>query len=245
MTRLNKYLSICGVTSRRGAEALIEAGRVAVNGTKVTTLGVIIDENADKVTVDGLEVSPVTESEYVLFNKPRNVMTTLRDPFGRRTIVHYLKKMPNRVYPIGRLDFDTEGVLLLTNDGDLAYRLAHPKYQVQKVYEAKVEGHFKPEDVERIQKGVKLKDGATGRATVNILGFASRFTRIRLTLTEGRKHEVKELCSGVGHPVVELRRVEFAGITTRNLEPGNWRRLNRAEVEKLRSLVGLRDEAED
>lgn len=239
MTRLNKYLSICGVTSRRGADALIEAGRVAVNGVKVTTLGVVIDENVDKVTVDDVDVSPVTEAEYVILNKPRNVMTTLRDPFGRRTILHYLKKLPHRVYPIGRLDYDTEGVLLLTNDGDLAYRLAHPKYEVQKVYEAKVEGHFKPEDAARIQRGVKLKDGNLGIATVNILGFASRFTRIRLTLIEGRKHEVKQLCSGVDHPVVELRRVEFAGITARNLTAGNWRRLTNAEVNKLRAMVGL------
>ncbi len=239
MIRINKYLSICGVTSRRGAETLIEEGRIAVNGAKITTLGVIIDESSDKVTVDGVEAVPVTTLEYIIMNKPRNVMTTLRDPFGRRTIVHYLKKLPQRVYPVGRLDFDTEGVLLLTNDGDLAYRLAHPKYQVQKVYEAKVEGQFNPANAERIEKGVRLKDGAIGRGSAIVLGFASRFTRIRLTLTEGRKHEVKQLCSGVGHPVVELRRVEFAGITARNLTAGNWRRLTRAEVGKLRALVGL------
>ncbi|PWB72254.1 pseudouridine synthase, partial [candidate division GN15 bacterium] len=129
MIRINKYLSLCGVTSRRGAEALIAEGRVTVNESKLTKTGVIVDETTDIVKVDGVIVAPVEVSVYVLLNKPASVMTTLHDPFKRKTILHFLRKLPHRVYPVGRLDFDTEGVLLLTNDGDLAFRLAHPRYQ--------------------------------------------------------------------------------------------------------------------
>lgn len=239
MIRINKYLSQCGVTSRRGAEALIKEGRVSVNGETLTELGAIIDEAADEVRVDGEVVTPVEEQVYIMLNKPAEVMTTLRDPFRRRTVARFLKGVPCRVYPVGRLDFDVEGVLLLTNDGDLAYRLTHPKYQVPKVYEAKVEGKFQRIDSSAIAHGVKLEDGAIGRATVSVLEYARRATRIRLTLTEGRKREVKQLCAAVGHPVKYLERVEFAGITAKGLARGKWRHLTKGEIEHLKSLVGL------
>ncbi len=239
LIRINKYLSLCGVTSRRGAEVMIGEGRITVNDTTVTEVGTILDENKDIVKVDGTVVTPVEHKVYVVFNKPPQVMTTLHDPFKRKTIVNYLKDLPIRVYPVGRLDYDTEGVLLLTNDGDLAYRLAHPRYQIQKIYEARVKGYFKPEAVQLIQKGIKLEDGATGRADVAILGYSNQMTKIRLTLTEGRKREVKQLCKSVGHPVKQLRRVVFAGITARGLKLGRWRYLTNDETEELKGLTKM------
>jgi pseudouridine synthase len=230
---------MCGVTSRRGSEALIAKGRVAVNGVTIDKMGTIVDDAADEVKVDGTVVAPVKEKVYLVMNKPRMVMTTLFDPFRRKTVRHFLKKMPHRVFPIGRLDYDTQGVLLLSNDGDLVYRLAHPKYQIRRVYEARVRGHFKPESAAAIEQGIRLDDGAIGRARVDILSFVRESTRIRLVLTEGRKREVKQLCKKVGHPVQELTRTEFAGIKARNLPPGRWRHLKPAEVDQLRAEVGL------
>lgn len=230
---------MCGVTSRRGAEKLIGEGRVVVNNKTVEQLGVVINPETDEVKVDGSVVEPTDIHIYAVMNKPPNVMTTLHDPFKRRTILHYLKEMPTRAYPIGRLDFDSEGVLLLTNDGDLAYRLAHPKYQVEKIYEVKVRGHFTPAAGEIIEQGIKLEDGAIGRAEVQILGRSKNLTRLRMTLREGRKREVKQLCKAVGHPVIQLRRVEFAGITVRGLKLGKWRTLTPAEVDMLKKLVKL------
>ncbi len=239
MVRLSKYLSTAGVTSRRGAAGLVAEGRVILNDQTVENIGVIIDENADVVKVDGTIVKPVSEPVYLLLNKPRRVMTTLHDPFQRRTVVHYLRNLAHRVYPVGRLDFDTEGVLMLCNDGELAYRLTHPRYRVKKVYEAVVVGRFTRGDVTRVRHGVRLDDGAIGRAQVNILRYGKGTTIIRLTLTEGRKREVKQLCRAVHHPVKQLCRVEFAGLTVRGLKLGAWRFLTSKEVAGLRMLVGL------
>ena len=242
MIRISKYLSICGVTSRRGAETLIAAKRVTLNDTTVEKPGTLVDETKDVVKVDGTEVSRVEKKIYVVLNKPKMVMTTLHDPFSRRTVRHYLRKLRHRIYPVGRLDYDTQGVLLLTNDGDLAYRLTHPKYQVPRIYEARVTGQFKREEGQRIAAGIKLDDGAIGRANVSVLGFVKNSTRIRLLLTEGRKREVKQLCKKVGHPVEQLVRVEFAGVTARNLRLGEWRYLTEREVDRLKEAVGLPDD---
>lgn len=239
MIRLSKYLSLCGITSRRGAEVMTAEGRVTLNNVTVEKVGTLVDETSDLVKVDGAVVVPVAEKVYVVLNKPRKVMTTLHDPFKRKTVLHYLKNLSHHVYPIGRLDFDTEGVLLLCNNGDLAFRLAHPRYQVEKVYEATVAGRFRREDGMSIQHGVMLEDGVIGRARVDVLGYGKNATRLRLTLTEGRKREVKQLCKSVGHPVSRLRRVAFGGITARGLPSGAWRHLTGKEVEGLKSLVGL------
>lgn len=239
LIRVNKYLSICGITSRRGADALIGEGRVTINDKTLEERGVIVNTETDVVKVDGVEAVPVEERVYVLLNKPTKVMTTLDDPFKRPTVVGYLKSLNFRVYPVGRLDFDAEGVLLLTNDGDLAFRLAHPSYEVPKIYEATVTGRFTKDKSEQIRRGIKLEDGAIGRAKVSILSYAGDESKIRLTLTEGRKREVKQLCRNVGHPVVRLCRVEFAGIRLKTLKPGQFRKLTDAEVKRLRQMVGL------
>lgn len=239
--RISKYLSLCGVTSRRGAEQLIDKKQVTVNDQTIEKQGVIIDEAKDIVKVNGTQVSPVLSKVYVILNKPANCLTTLFDPFHRKTVVHYLKGLKERVYPVGRLDFDTEGVLLLSNDGDLTFRLAHPSYEIQRVYEASVLGRFTAEAVKEIHNGIELVGGASSTAEVSILGFEKNLTRIRLILHQGRKHEVKQLCKKVGHPVHKLRRVEFAGLTTKGLSGGGWRHLTITEVQRLKQSVGLDD----
>ena len=239
LIRINKYLSLCGITSRRGADVLISEGKVTINNRTLEERGAVVDTDHDVVRVDGVEALPVEEKVYVVLNKPTKTMTTLHDPFKRRTVTDYLKSLKQRVYPVGRLDFDAEGVLLLTNDGDLAYRLAHPRYQVTKIYEALVDGKFTRPSADRIKAGIKLEDGATGRAMVSILSYTADQTRLRLVLTEGRKREVKQLCKLVGHPVKWLRRVEFAGIQLKFLKPGQFRRLTRDEIDRLHQMVGL------
>jgi pseudouridine synthase len=239
LIRINKYLSLCGITSRRGAEGLIADGRVTINNHTLEERGAVVDTESDVVKVDGVEAKPVEDMVYVVLNKPTMTMTTLHDPFKRRTVVDYLKTLKHRVYPVGRLDYDAEGVLILTNDGELAFRLAHPRYQVTKIYEAVVSGRFIRESADRIKKGIKLDDGAMGRARVSILNYSADSTRIRLILTEGRKREVKQLCRLVGHPVKRLKRVEFAGIQLHHLKPGQFRNLTRGEISRLRQLVGL------
>ena len=166
-------------------------------------------------------------------------MSTLHDPFQRRTVVHSLKGFSHRVYPVGRLDYDTTGVLLLTNDGELAYRPAHPRYKVQKVYEALVEGEFSLSAVEDLKYGIRLDDGKIGRAVVRILNYIGGKSRLRITLAEGRKREVRQLCAKAGHPVISLTRIDFAGITVRGLKKGQWRQLTPIEVERLKGMVGL------
>ena len=240
MIRINKYLSMCGVTSRRGAEALILEKRVTVNDELVEKLSTMVEEKSDVVKVDGDIVEPVEHLVYVLLNKPTNVMTTLNDPYKRKTILNFISDVPVRVYPVGRLDYDTEGLLLLTNDGDLAYRLSHPKYEVPKIYSAAVEGAFTEADCKKIAAGIKLEDGAMGHAKVEIVKSDKNSSRIRLTLTEGRKREVKQLCAACEHPVTRLRRVEFAGLSLHGLQYGKWRYLKPDEVDRLKKMVALK-----
>lgn len=237
--RISKYLSLCGVSSRRGAESLVGEGRVTVNDVTVEKPGTIVNEESDVVKVDGSQVTPVDEKVYIILNKPANVLTTLFDPFKRKTVVHFLKGLKHRVYPVGRLDYDTEGVLLLSNDGDLVFRLAHPKYEIQRVYEASVLGHFNSEAAVKMEKGIKLDDGSISKSEVSILGYVKNLTRIRLVLRQGRKREVKQICKKVGYPVHKLRRVEFAGLNTKGLTGGKWRHLSQAELRRLKNKVGL------
>jgi 23S rRNA pseudouridine2605 synthase len=224
--RLNAYLARAGVASRRGADELIKAGRVTVNGRR----GGLNDFVGlrDVVEVDGRRVAP-QELAYVLLHKPADVVTTARDPQGRPTVVG-LVHHPARLVPVGRLDADTTGALLLTNDGVLAHRLAHPRYEVDKVYEAEVEGEPDAEALRRLAEGVDLEDGRTAPASVRRLGPS----QIELTIHEGRKHQVKRMCEAVGHPVRRLHRSRYAGLDLAGLGRGGWRELTPEEVELLR-----------
>jgi 23S rRNA pseudouridine2605 synthase len=224
--RLNAYLARSGIASRRGADELIKTGRVQVNGAP-GQLNTFV-ERGDRVEVDGEAVEP-QQLTYVLLNKPPGTLTTARDPRGRPTVLD-LVDVPERVVPVGRLDADTTGALLLTNDGPLAHRLAHPRYGVEKVYEAEVEGRPGPEALRRLEEGVELEDGRTAPARARLLGPST----IELVLHEGRKHQVKRMCEAVGHPVQRLHRSAYAGLTAEGLEPGAWRELEPSEVNRLR-----------
>ena len=225
--RLNAYLARAGIASRRGAEELIHAGRVTVNG-EVVGLATFV-EAEDRVEVDGEEVSPEPLT-YVVLHKPVGVVTTASDPQGRPTVVG-LVGHERRVVPVGRLDADTTGVLLLTNDGPLAHRLMHPRYEVDKIYVADVEGEPDDDALARLAQGVELEDGTTAPARARRLAPS----RIELTVHEGRKHQVKRMLAAVGHPVTRLHRRSYAGLTVEGLEPGEWRELGPDEVATLRT----------
>ena len=226
--RLNAYLARAGVASRRAADDLIKGGRVRVNG-EPGQLNTFV-ERGDRVEVDGEEVT-AQRLAYVLLHKPPATVTTARDPQGRATVVE-LVDLPERVVPVGRLDADTTGALLLTNDGPLAHRLAHPRYGVEKVYEGEVEGEPDEQALDRLRAGVELDDGRTAPADARLLGPST----IELTLHEGRKHQVKRMCEAVGHPVRRLHRSRYAGLMLEGLEPAEWRELEPSEVQSLRSL---------
>jgi 23S rRNA pseudouridine2605 synthase len=227
--RLNAYLARTGVASRRGADELIKAGRVRVNG-EPGALNTFV-EAGDRVELDGRLLTP-QRLAYVLLHKPAGVVTTARDPRRRPTVVDIVRHEA-RVVPVGRLDADTTGALLLTNDGPLAHRLAHPRYEVEKVYETEVVGEPSDEALRRLREGVELDDGRTAPARVRRLALS----RLELAIHEGRKHQVKRMLEAVGHPVRRLHRSRYAGLTLEGLGPGESRELTGPEVESLRRLV--------
>ena len=229
--RLNAYLARAGVASRRGADELIKAGRVSVNGAPGRLDMYVV--GGDRVAVDGRAVAKQGLA-HVLLVKPRGVVTTARDPQGRPTVVE-LVGSDKRIVPVGRLDVETSGVLLLTNDGPLAHRLAHPRYGVEKAYVAEVEGEPSDGALRGLEEGIVLEDGLTAPARVRRLGPS----RLELVLHEGRNRQVRRMCEAVGHPVRRLRRTRYAGLGGGKLRPGEWRELTRAEVAALRKLVGL------
>jgi 23S rRNA pseudouridine2605 synthase len=223
--RLNAYLARAGLASRRKADELIKAGRVRVNG-EPGQLNTFV-ATGDRVEVDGEEVRP-QPLVYVLLHKPAGVVTTASDPQGRPTVVE-LVEHDVRVVPVGRLDVETTGALLLTNDGDLAHRLAHPKYEVEKVYEAEVEGEPSDEALQRLAEGVELEDGLTAPAEVRRLSPSV----VELSIHEGRNRQVRRMLESVGHPVRRLHRSRYAGLTLKALTPGEWRELSAEELKAL------------
>lgn len=229
--RLNAFLARAGVASRRGADELIRAGRVQVNGAP-GELNTVVGKR-DVVEVDGRRVER-QRLAYVLLHKPIGVVTTASDPQGRQIVVELVPPEP-RVVPVGRLDVLTSGALLLTNDGDLAHRLAHPRYGVPKVYEADLGGRPSEEALGRLRDGVELDDGVTSPAGVRLLSPS----RVEITLHEGRNRQVRRMCEAIGHPVRGLRRTRYADLDLEGLAPGEWRELTKAEVAALRAGVGL------
>jgi 23S rRNA pseudouridine2605 synthase len=227
--RLNAYLARAGVASRRKADDLIKSGRVAVNGER-GELNTFV-ERGDRVEVDGVAVAPQALA-YVLLHKPAGVVTTAHDPHGRPTVVE-LVEHASRVVPVGRLDADTTGALLLTNDGELAHRLAHPRYGVEKTYLADVQGEPSDDALRALRDGIELDDGRTSPARARRVGPS----RVELTVHEGRKHQVKRMLEAVGHPVRQLHRSLYAGLDVAGLDPGSWRELTAEEVARLASLA--------
>jgi 23S rRNA pseudouridine2605 synthase len=230
--RLQKVLARTGFGSRRKCEELIDGGRVTVNG-ETAVLGRRVDTEHDVVAVDGIPVGVRQGLVYFLLNKPRGVVTTASDPHGRPTVIDLLPLEP-RVFPVGRLDADTEGLLLLTNDGDLTHRLTHPSFGVEKEYLVEVEGTPSPRSLRRLREGVELEDGLTAPAEASLVPPHA----LRLVIHEGRNRQVRRMCAAVGHPVVRLVRTRIGSITDRRLKPGEWRPLTLAEVRGLASAIG-------
>ncbi|MFO7280424.1 MAG: pseudouridine synthase [Thermoanaerobacterales bacterium] len=232
--RLQKILARAGIGSRRACEELIAAGRVRVNG-EVAVLGDRADPDADVIEVDGVRIGTRQGLVYYLLNKPRGVVSTASDPQGRPTVVDLVPRRP-RVYPVGRLDADTEGLLLLTNDGDLAHRLTHPSYGVEKEYLAEVAGTPSRGALRRLREGVELDDGPTAPATVSLVGDHL----LRIAVHEGRNRQVRRMCEAVGHPVRRLVRVRIGPLADRRLPPGRWRHLTQQEVRALERAAAAR-----
>jgi len=240
LTRLNKYLAHAGVCSRREADRLIAEGRVSVNGLVVQELGEKVDPARDRVVANGRPVKGEEDKlVYILLNKPAGRVVSVKDPFGRPTVLELLGRLPVRVYPVGRLDLDTEGALLLTNEGDLALRLTHPRYGVVKAYEVRVDGEPAEDDLNKVRRGVFLEGRKTAPARVLVLRRGHAHSILRVEIHEGRKREIRKLFEAVGFPVSMLVRVEFAGLTLEGLKPGQWRHLKSDEVRRLRGSVGL------
>lgn len=241
--RLQKVIADSGLASRRKAEELIAQGRVTVNGQVVCELGTKVDPGKDHVKVDGRHLKPAPPQTFVMLNKPKNVVSTMSDPGGRSTIADLLPGVRMRVFPVGRLDFDSEGLMLLTNDGELAQRLLHPRHHVPKTYLIKVKGMLDSEDIRQLEKGVTLDDGRTGPAVVKKVGKATENSWLEVTIYEGRKHQVKRMLEAVSHPVLKLKRVRFGPLVLGDLPIGQYRYLTDREANSLRELVRERQEA--
>lgn len=236
LVRLQKVLSQAGVSSRRAAEKLIADGRVSVNGKTILTMGVKVDPQKDDIRVDGRRIKAAARLRYILLYKPTGFVTTRSDPQRRRTVMDLLVGVRDYVYPVGRLDYDTEGLLLLTNDGDLAARLTHPRHGVARTYEAKVAGMPDREAIEKLRRGIPLDGHRTLPADVMLLNEGRRDAGgvLRLTIREGRNRQVRRMCEAVGHPVQQLKRTKFGGLGDRRLRPGDWRELKPEEIAALK-----------
>ena len=239
--RLQKILSAAGVASRRAAEVLIREGRVTVNGVTSTTVGCRADPSADDIRVDGRRVNRSERRRYLLLNKPRGYVTTRADPRGRKTVLDLLTGVREYVYPVGRLDYDSEGLLLLTNDGDLAARLTHPRHGVERVYEARVRGVPTSGALRKLARGVGIGGARPARASVQLVRAwqtqVSDQAVIVMSIREGRNRQVRRMCQAVGHPVVRLRRVQIGTIRDSRLKPGQFRELSPKEVDALRHAI--------
>jgi pseudouridine synthase len=236
LERLQKVIAYGGIVSRRKAEELIMAGKVKVNGITVKELGTKINPGTDLVEVEGKKIETMVKPVYYMLNKPRGYVTTVRDQFNRLTVLDLLKDIKCRVYPVGRLDYETEGLLLLTNDGELAFKLTHPKNKVDKVYEVLVEGSVSKTTLQQLAKGVMLDAGKTLPAKVKVLKSRPYQTLVELTIREGRNRQVRRMMAAVGHKVKQLKRTKIAFLELKDLKQGQYRSLTLAEIERLKSL---------
>lgn len=231
--RLNKFLRDCALGSRRKCEDLIRGGLVRVNGEVVTNLATLVDTDSDKVEVDG-EMLETSEKVYIAAYKPVGSLVTATDPHGRKTVFEAVSGLPPGVFPVGRLDMDSEGLVIMTNDGTLGHRLAHPRYQVERVYRVAVDGAVGDEVISRLRQGVELEDGPASARDARVIGEHNGGAVIEIILTEGKKREIRRMLAACGHEVVCLKRLQFGGVDLGDLRQGEWRYLKREEVRVLR-----------
>ncbi|MDG0875247.1 rRNA pseudouridine synthase [Paenibacillus thiaminolyticus] len=237
--RLQKIMANAGVASRRKCEQLILDGKVEVNGEVVTALGVKADPATDIITVNGKPITANANKVYAAFHKPKGVITSMSDPEGRKTVLDFVKGIGGRVYPVGRLDYDTEGLLLLTNDGDLANMLMHPRHHVAKTYHATVKGIPHGDQLEKLREGIQLEDGMTQPAEVEYhdVDMERKSATISITIYEGRNRQVRRMFEAIGHPVVKLKRVQFGNIFLQGIPRGKFRHLTKSEVNELKMAI--------
>lgn len=233
--RLQKIISQAGICSRRNAENLITSGRITVNGDIVLELGTKADPEIDDIMLDGRPIKPATKSVYVLLYKPAGYVTTMNDPQGRPIVTKLVDNIPERLFPVGRLDYNTEGLLLLTNDGEWANRLAHPRHEVDKEYHVRVRGTVTKDQLQHLATGVSLNEGKTAPAGVSVLSNSPSNTWLSITIHEGRYRQIRRMCTEVGLTVVRLKRVRYGSLTLENLKPGQWRLLSHSEVTQISS----------
>jgi len=237
--RLNKFISKAGIASRRGADLMLQQGRVAVNNKIETRLGSVIDPEKDSVTVDGRPVKLIEEYFYLMLNKPTGYLVTLRDNFGRPIITDLMGKYKKIVRPVGRLDYDSSGLLILTNDGEFAFRLSHPRFEIDKKYLVKCEGDITDDELAKLAGGIELEDGMTSPADVNLISRGKSFSRFYITIHEGRKRQIRRMCDSIGKKVVTLQRVAVGEIALGDLKSGSYRLLQKKEIASLKKAVGL------
>lgn len=231
--RLQKYLAQCGIASRRKCEALILSGKIRVNGVIITEMGTKIIQGRDKVTFDGKLVEDKERHLYYLLNKPKGYVTTLSDPQGRPIVISLIKNVSTRLFPVGRLDLDTEGALILTNDGRFAQKVQHPSNQTNKTYEAVIKGRLQPADAARLEGGIVLEGKMTAPAKITILSRKGGSSLIRITIHEGRKRQIKKMFAHIGHPVLHLKRTAYGKLFLGNIPSGSYRQLDARDLKKI------------
>lgn len=234
-TRLNKFLAECGLASRRKADDLISGGHVQINGKTVTELGTQVDAAHDRVTVDGKPVKPPTQKLYVIFNKPENVLTTMEDPEGRPTVADYMEQLPVRVFPVGRLDWDTEGLLLLTNDGEFAQKVMHPREEIPKTYLAKLDGIPNEKQLEKLRQGVTIPGGRVKAWHVESakVGDSEKYGWVKIVIGEGKNRQVRFMFQKIGFDVKKLRRVAIGQLTLGTLQRGEYAFLDQGALARI------------
>lgn len=235
--RLQKYMAHCGVASRRKSEEIIKAGLVEVNGEIVSEMGIKIDPEKDTVRVDGKPIELEKRNIYLMLNKPVGYVTSMKDKFNDKKVIDLITGIDERVYPVGRLDKDSSGLLFLTNDGDFAYKLTHPKYEVPKLYLAKVEGLPKEEDLDKMREGLYIDGWKTSEAKVDLKSKDGKFSFLEIQIHEGRNRQVRKMCEAIGYPVVDLHRIKFGGIALGQLELGEYRKLSDKELQILKNSI--------
>jgi len=238
--RINKYLARSGVASRRHADNLILQGRVKVNGNSVMQLGVQVHDHKDIVEVDGRIVSPEKGTYYLMLNKPPGYLVSTRDPHHKRLVTSLLKGYKGKVFPVGRLDFDSSGLLLFTNDGMLAFRLSHPRYEVNKTYEVKCKGPVENSKLLKLEKGVMLEEGITAPAKTRLISKTNESSIVLITIHEGRKRQVRRMFKNVGHPVTHLKRTSFGNLKLGTLAEGKFMQIKKSQLIRLKNLVGFK-----
>lgn len=230
--RLQKFLAHGGVASRRAAEEIIKQGRVTINGKKVSDMGISVSDT-DKVTVDGREITAEEEKIYIILNKPVGYVSSAKDQFGRPTVLDLVTDTNKRLYPVGRLDYDTSGLILLTNDGDFTYRLTHPKHEIEKVYEALVSGIPSSDEIKCFETGLEIENYRTSHAKLKVTGVLGENAIVLITIHEGRNRQVRKMCEAIDHRVLELKRISIGSVVLKDLPVGKWRRLTPEELQSL------------